>query len=188
MEALDKLKNLIKNLEDKDFYPYLLGFLLALALLMGSLIYWHYKSSSYWHRQLNELKTQRQETKKLLSEHQAFEQNRLAVNEILSTNTGFKIVDYYNNLVNDLKLQQYKAKEQPAEPTTEQLEEGAKEITLTLKFNNITMQQVTEILAAIENNPRVYAKKVIIDKVNKDQPKLNVTIDIATIELASQPT
>ncbi len=188
MEALTKLKNFIKNLEDKEFYTYLFGFLGALAVVSGLLIYWHQRNVNYWYHQLNDLKKQRLETQKLLTEHQLFERDRLAVNEILSNDTGFKIVDYYNNLVSKLKLKPFQAKETLAEPTTEQLEDGAKERTLTVSFNNLTMQQVTEILAAIEDSPRVYAKKLIIDKVNKDKPKLNVTIEIATIELASQPT
>lgn len=187
MTFWEKIKNFITSLEEREFYLYSAAFVGILGICMALLIYWHYSSVTNWKNQLMTLKKQRLETKNLLQNYEQFKQDQAAVSDILATDTTFKILEYYNDLINTLKLRSFQAKE-PSEPITENLEEGAKEKTITTAFNNLTMKQVTDILAAIESNPRVYAKKLTMDKISKDRPKLNVTLDIATIESPSAET
>jgi hypothetical protein len=185
MSVLERLKNYIKNIEEKDMYIYLSAFFALFLTLMILLAWWHSRRISHWNTQLNTLKKQRLETKQLLTEHNQVELDRQKVNDILATDTSFKIRGFYDDLVNVLGLMPFKTKD-PAEPQTTELESGEKERTLTADFNNLNMKQVTDILSYIENNPRVYTKKISIDKVAREKPTLNVTIDIATIEPSSQ--
>lgn len=185
MTSLQKLKNFLRNLEEKELYIYLSGFFAIFLIFMLLLAFWHSRRISYWNGQLNNLKKQRIETKQLLADHNQVELDRQKVNDILLTDTNFKIRRFYDDLISQLQLMPFKTKD-PAEPVSTELEGGEKERVLTADFHDLTMKQVTDILSYIENNQRVYTKKITIDKVSKERPTLNITIDIATIEPSSQ--
>lgn len=181
MVFIDKIKEFIEGLEEREFYIYLSAFFLAFVLFMSLLIYWHKSRMNYWQTQLSELKKQKTITRRLLDENATVELDRKKVNDILTSgSTSFKIFDFYVNMVNQLDLANYKTKE-PAEPQTIQLESGEKERTLAVDFHDLNMKQVTDILKYIEDNPRVYAKRLNIEK-SKDKPSVNISIEIATIE------
>lgn len=185
MALFDRIKNTIKNLDERDFYTYAgIGFGILLFIL-ALLLYWQRSSINAWTSKLKQLQKQRTETKRLLSDKLQFEQERKTLNDKLQAEPDFKIRGYYDELVSKLNLRPFIGKD-PSEPTTESLEGGAKERTLTAQFTNITTKQLTDILSAIENNPRVFAKRMVIDKIAKDTPKLNVTLDIATIEFSTE--
>lgn len=185
MPILDSIKNTLHNLDEREFYIYSgIGFGLLL-LLLGILIYFQQSSLNGWVSKFKQLQKQREEIRQLLGDKLQFEQERKALNDKLQAEPDFKIRGYYDELIKQLHLDSYVAKE-PSEPISESLEGGAKERTLTAQFTHVTTKQLTEILSAIENNPRVFAKRLIIDKIAQDRPTLNVTLDIATIEFSNE--
>lgn len=185
MTLFDNVKNTIRNLDEKEFYTYGGIAFGVIVVILGLLFYWQSSSIKNWNNKFKQLQKLRNETKQILSDKLLFEQERKTLNDKLQAEPDFKIRGYYDELINKLNLRPFVAKD-PSEPTSESLEGGAKERTLTAQWTNITTKQLTDILSAIENNPRVFAKRLIIDKIANDTPKLNVTLDIATIEFSKE--
>lgn len=185
MTLFNNIKTAIRNLDEREFYTYTGIAFGAIIMLLALLFYWQSSSIKNWNNKFKQLQKHRNETNQILSDKLIFEQERKALNDKLQAEPDFKIRGYYDELINTLNLRSYVARD-PVEPTSESLEGGAKERTLTAQLVNITTKQLTEILSAIENNPRVFAKRLIIDKIANELPKLNVTLDIATIEFSKE--
>lgn len=184
MNIINQAALFISNFEKKDLIKYFSIYIMSAILTTCLIIYLSYENSNKWHKKMHDLIILKNESKELIEQYNDVEKEKHLVNEILVQNSGFKIKEYYDQLISEMSLERFKSKD-PSEPVTEQLEGGAKERTLTAYFTNLTMEQVVNILAKIEENPLVYTKKINIEKITKEMPKLNVTIEISTIELSS---
>ncbi len=176
---LSRITDMISGLSPRDFYRYLaisLGIFLA---LFSGLIYIHYRRISIAQRRIRRIGQQREEARAILQEHQLVKQQQADVDAILAADKKFRILDYFNSLLQELNLT---ALSTQAPAITEQdLGNGYSEVQLTASFANMNMKQITELLFKIEQNQRVYTKELIIVKSMKS-PTLDVTLVIATLQ------
>ena len=173
------IQNYIENLEQKKFYIYTGIGLGIIALGMLGIIFYHKHTIATIKRDIKRLQQQRVQARELLETHERIKVQQQAVNDLLEKDKSFRILDYFNNLVSALGLKA--SMEEPA-LTTNPLEASADyiEVTLTARFKNMTMQQLVELLAEVESNPRIYTKELEITQ--SSGAILNAALIIATLQ------
>jgi len=107
MEFLDKIRDRVQDLEEKDFYKYLLVFFIILILFMGFFVFRFYRNVNYYQRTIEDINEQREDTiRDILNRAEDVEKRRKEVNAILAEDPDFKIIDYFNKLLQQLGLGQ----------------------------------------------------------------------------------
>src|SRR5277367_2361067 len=105
MVLFEKIRIFFDALETKTFYYYVIGYLFLCLLLSGSLVFYYYRNVNNLQRQIKRLNITREENiRTILESAKSIEQQRLAVEEILSKNPDFKIAGYFKNLLTQLNL------------------------------------------------------------------------------------
>jgi hypothetical protein len=178
MEFLNTIKNHILQLDTKTFFAYVGGFLLGMLFIMGGLYYYYYDAIDDLTAQIEELNGKREKIRKLLERKTRLEQQEIEVNKLLKEDPNFIIGDYFNQVINKLKLT---LKEPYTVSETPKLEGKYQEYTLPARFEAIDMKQICELLEDIENNKRVYTKSLEIVRSGTVPTKLDVTLTIGTL-------
>lgn len=173
------IQDYINQMEQKKFFTYIgigLGFI---VLCLIGILFYHKRTISQIKREIKQLQQQRTQARELLETHERIKIQQQAVNNLLEQDRSFKILGYFNNLVTTLGL-----KASMEEPTiaTSNLEANPEflEVTLTARFKNITMQQLVELLAELDNNQRIYTKELEIAQAGG--AAINATLVIATLQ------
>lgn len=181
MVIFDKIRTFFDDLDSKSFYSYAIGYLVVCVLLCGLLVFYFYKNVHTLQRQLKRLNTSREDTvRTILESAQSIEQQRSAVEQILSQNPDFKIAGYFKDLLTKLNVKNKEVQEAESTTTTER-EDNYRETELNAKFEDMTMKELTELLQAIEQNPRISTKKLDITKAKKKPKTIEVQIAITTL-------
>lgn len=173
------LQNYLETMEQKKFYLYTGIGLGIIALGMLGMIFYHKRTMTTIRKEIKQLQQQRIQARELLETHERIKIQQQAVNDLLEKDKSFRILDYFNNLISALGL---KASLEEPTLTTNPLEGSNDyiEVTLTARLKNITLQQLVELLAEIENNPRIYTKELEIAQASG--AILNATLVIATLQ------
>jgi enoyl reductase-like protein len=181
MVFLEKIRTFFDSLETKTFYYYIIGYLSVCFLLFGLIIFYYYKNTSYLQRQIKRLNTTREDTiRTILEAVESIDQQKAAVEAILSQNPDFKIAGYFKDLLNKLNLKNKEVQEAESTTTTER-EDNYRETELNAKFENMNMKELTELLQAIEQNARISTKRLEITKAKKNPKTIEVQITITTL-------
>lgn len=184
MEALEKIKNFIENLEEKKFYKYLIGTLGILILILMLIVFRHYRTVQRLKKRINSINEIREEeVKKILHQADLVEKQRKEVDAMLAEDEDFKIGGYLKNLLEKLGLSDKKTVESPSQIDRE---DNYRESILAIKFTDMDMKQLTELLNEIEQTRRIYTKELEIMKSRKTPDKLEVNITIATLLLKAE--
>lgn len=179
MELLNRIKDFIRALEDRDLYIYIASYLAILMLLLMLLIYFHYSKVSSYNEQLKKIDTQRAQTKKILTDYKAVNLQAARVEDILAENKNFRIGEAYQGIINRLGLGSNQT-EMPT-PAAGETVSGKTEVVLNTHLNGITMKQLTDLLSEIANVNQMYPKDLVIKKTPNSQT-VDVDLTIATLE------
>ena len=120
MVILDKIRTFFDNIETKTFYYYIAGYLSLCFVLLGVFVFYYYKNANDLQRRIKKLNTTRADTiKTILESAESIEQQRSAVEAVLSQNPDFKIAGYFKDLLKKLNLLNKELQEAETTTTTE---------------------------------------------------------------------
>jgi len=180
MEFFDKIRDRIQDLEEKEFYRYLLILFLVLILLMGFFIFRFYRNVNSYKNRIEEIEDIREDSvKDILARNENVQKRRKEVNAILEKEEGFKIIEYFEKLLQQLGLGKA-AEIVPIRRSLGQLKYDESEITARL--TGISTQGLCMLLEKLEQNKRINIKELEIKKSEKTPKAIDVTIKIATLQ------
>ncbi len=179
MEIIEKVRSFIQGLDEQEFYRYLAIFVGVLTLAAGILMFQNYRSVNYYKRRIDDTNELREEAKNILDKSRYVQQQRAEVDAILDKNIDFKIAGYFKQLITQLALTEKIKVETPSHVDRDA---NYRENLLDAKFENMNMKELTELLSEIEQNKRIYTKKLEIIKSKKSPDTIEVNITIATLQ------
>ena len=180
MEFFDKIRDRIQDLEEKEFYRYLFILFLVLILLMGFFIFRFYRNVNSYKNRIEEIEDIREDSvKDILARNENVQKRRKEVNAILEKDEGFKIIDYFQSLLQQLGLGKA-AQINIGKRSLGQLKYD--ERTLTAILTGISTQGLCMLLEKLEQNKRINIKELEIKKSEKTPKAIDVTIKIATLQ------
>jgi hypothetical protein len=103
---------------------------------------------------------------------------RTAVDQMLAQEPDFKIGGYVALLLQKLKLTDKKRIEETLQTD---VQENYRETEIMLKLTDMNMQQLVELLYAIEQKHRIYIKRLEIERSKKQPSSIDVQLAIATL-------
>lgn len=183
MNLLNKYTDFIAHRSRKDFIRLLIalcGLILAVLIFLIYLFF-HQKHTAV--RALQDAYKQRNELQLLIEKNNEIKRQKEIVSQLLEKNNNFKLIQFFDVLVDTQRLGQYVADKRLT--TTELEQQSMLEIELAIQLRAITMQQLVLLLQKIEENERVYFKKLEIRKAGK-LPAIDVDVTIATLQLKSE--
>jgi hypothetical protein len=181
MIIVEKIRVFFDTTEVKTFRYYIIGYLVGCTLLAAIIIFYYFRTTNMLQKKIKQLNYSREATvKTILESAQSIEQQRSAVEAILSQNPDFKIAGYFKDLLSKLNLRNKEIQEAESTTTSER-EDNYRETELNAKFDDMTMKELTELLQALEKNPRISTKRLDISKAKKNPKKIEVQITITTL-------
>jgi len=178
MEIINRLRLAIEELEQKDFYKYLIIVIACVVVLFSAVIFWHYSKVGSLVQRLEEVNEEREDkVRSILERKNVVEQQRKMINSILAKQKDFKIAGYFSELLGKLNLT---ATEQSTSEV--ELSNDYEEVQLTARFVQLKMQKLCELLQEIEQKERVYAKSLEIVRSTKAPKTIEVNLTIATLQ------
>ena len=179
MVLLDNIKTFINNIEIKIFYYYILGYIIACVLLFGGAVFYYCRSTNALYRQINNIKNSREDVLVILEDAARVKQEQARVENILSKDIDFKIAGYFIELLTELDLKNKEIK--TGEATSTPLENNYLKTELSTHFEDMTMQELTMLLQALEKNPRIVTDRLEITKSKKKPKTIEVNLSISTL-------
>lgn len=179
MDVFTRLKQTLKTADTRELLIYFGAVAAALTLSMALLVYIHLRRRNYYIQQLEALEKQRKETRALLGSYKLVAQRQAEVEEILNQDKNFRIEPVYTQVLEKLGLLKNQPEKQPAASTEEV--KGTTERVLPSHLTNMSMRQLTELLAALADIKQIYPKELTITKMPNTQA-VTVDITIATLQ------
>jgi len=180
MEFFDKIRDRVQDLEEKDFHKYLLVLFIVLILFISFFIYRFYSNVSYYQSEIQKINDIRaDDIKDILSRDEDVKKRRKEVNAILAKDEGFKIINYFEKLLQQLGL----GKAAQIDQTTRSLGElKYDEIEITPTLMGISTQGLCMLLEKLEQNKRINIKELEVKQSAKTPRAIDVIIKIATLQ------
>ncbi|MEP6804191.1 MAG: hypothetical protein ABI892_06700 [Flavobacterium sp.] len=179
MIQLDQIKTFISTIETKTFYNYVLGYIAACTILCGVTVFYYYRSTNKLYKTIKDINSSRETVLTILEDAARVQQQQAAVEDILSKDIDFKIGGYLIDLLADLKLKNKVIK--TGEVTATDLDNKYRKTELSIQFEDMTMQELTILLQALENNPRIVTDRLEITKSKKKPKTIEVALTISTL-------
>ena len=178
MKLLDSINNFFINLDQKSFYTYLIVYSVLCVLLMAGIIYYYYSTTGDLQKKIRNLNTSREEVLEILEKNAVIKQQQVIVEEMLAKDPNFKIQGTFEKILT--KLNMLDKRENPGEISAADVEDNYRKNELSVKFDKITMQELTRLLEEIEKNPRIATEKLDITR-SKKNPTIEVSLTISTL-------
>jgi len=179
MGLVEKIRLFIETIETKDFYKYITIFLIGITFISSLIVFQYYRNVSYWKGRIKIINELRENDVKVIREKaQHVQQQRAEVDAILAEDEDFKIGGYFKDLLTKLQLTD---KEIAEETTQIDREDNYRESELNAKFEDMNMKQLAKLLQEIEQNKRIFTKKLEITKSKKKPGTVEAQIIIATL-------
>lgn len=179
MIYLERFKLFIDELDQKIYYRAVGIGSLLFSLFFILLFYWHSGRVAALEQELRKINRGREQVSQLLAQHKLIQEQKAAVASILAEDKTFKIKEYFTRLIAGERLSNKLAKE-PEITESASVATEYTEIKLSAHFNNITMQQLVNLLTKIEKFSRIYTKELIVTKALQT-PTIDVYLVIATL-------
>jgi len=178
---LEKAREYVAGLEEKELNRYVAIVIGIIVLLMVMLLFYHYRTVSNYRLRIKKINQLRdRNVQDILSKSEYLDKQQEEINAILAEDKNFKIIQYFDRVKQKLQLTNKKVTEQSS-----QIERADqyRESILNVTFDDIDMKQVTELLKELEENKRIFIKKLDIAKSKKIPQKLEVSMTIGTFLL-----
>ncbi len=183
MKILEPLEQSIAQLDAKTFRNYLIAFFVLLTLILGLILYRYYSSVSYIHKNIRRVNEERELVKDIALRYERVKEQQRLVEALVKKNPGFKILDYFNTILNQHRIMNNLVRKPETRKTD--LDTGHTEVTLLANLSGLNMKTIAELLDTLERNERINTKEVEITKPANGRT-VNLNLTIATIEPASQ--
>lgn len=179
MVLLEQIKSFFNTTETKTFYYYILGYVIACTLLFGVTIFYYYHSTNKLYRKIKTINSSREEEVRVILEESArVKQEQIRMEDILSKDPDFKIAGYFEELLSKLGI---KDKRISFEAGRSDLEGNYVKSELSAKFEDMTMQELTELLQDLDQKERIATERLEITKSRKKPKTIEVNLTISTL-------
>ena len=175
MILINYLRDFIRGLDKKEFRLYVgLYVSISLMIVVGIMVRHIYlvRDAKDKIKQLNVARTKVQ---KILTSYGQVAQQRTKIDALLAKDKSFYVSKFFLDVTQKLSIP---TDSQPR-VSSQKLENGYIEESLSISLVKITTQQLCELLKEIESEERIYIKNIDIAK--NLMKKINVTMDIATL-------
>jgi hypothetical protein len=179
MTILTQIREYIEALDKKQFQRSVIVLLSIIFVVNVFLMYRYYRSINTHLQRIASINKKRQEVKILLERFEKVKKQQSDVDTLLAKDKEFKIAGYFNDILKKLGIVQNKIRE--PETSTEELDNGYREIELYAGLSNMNMQKITSLLDTLEQNERIYTKELEIYRPDGGKT-VNVNLHIATLE------
>lgn len=179
MVLLDRIRERLEKLDEKEFFKYGAIFLGIMFLLATGIIVRYYFKVSSLQKQMKRVNGLREDVKQILERYERVQKQRNEVNALLEKDEDFILEEYIARLAAKQRLSFVIESR-----TTAPRDDVYQEIAINAKFTNMNMRELTELLAEIEKNKRVYTKDLDIVKSKTRPGTLDVGITLATLKKA----
>lgn len=179
---LEPIRDFLENLNKRQFYYFVAATLGIVILVAGFLIYRMLGEADLLYRQMANINQKRQEARVLLAQNQQINEYKTAAEQLLARDKNYKLLEGINELLARTQLEN-KVRNKNLLSADAHLFKGTgyMERQVELALSGINTQQMVQLLEAIENNQRLFVKKLTIVQPQQDGP-LDVTLVIATLE------
>lgn len=179
MAITTTIKNILVNTDKKDIVRYAIIYFSIFGVIFILSIFWHNRSINKAKLNYKNINKERKKTQNLLNERKILELQEQELNEILSQDKNFRIIEAYNNIINNLDLEKY-----VTEAPTPIEDQSGKHIErkIPINLNNITTKQLVELLSEIQKDNRLFTKELTITKPAKSKNKIDIILVVATLE------
>lgn len=178
MQFLEDIKLHIAQLDQKTFIAYMVGFLLGNLLIVSGIFYYYYSTVADFNNDFTDLNSKRSEMRMLFEREARVKKQEAEVKEMLSKDNKFIIAEEFKNICAKVNMQPVG---EPVQSESLKLSGKYREYTLSMRFDNVDMKQVCELLQAIEEVKRIYTKSIDIVRAQGMPAKLNATLVIGTL-------
>jgi hypothetical protein len=179
MKLLDTLNIFFSKLDKKTFYTYTIVYSVTCGLLIVVMIYYYYSTTGELHKKIRGLNSSREEVLEILEKNVLIKQQQTIVEEMLAKDPNFKIQGTFGKIVANRNL--LKKQQGGGEISTTDLEDNYRRNELSVKFDDMTMQELTQLLEDIEKNPRIATEKLDISRSKKNAKTIEVSLTISTL-------
>lgn len=180
MQFIQKLYAYFDALERAKVYRYIIISVVGVLLLAGVSLYYVHRTVQSLQSELEEINDLRvNRVQPILRRIEHVKQQRKEVNAILAEDEAFKIGGYLDEKLDLLGIANNKKEETATQVV---LDDNYRESILSVKFAEITMKQLTELLNIIEQNKRIYTKALDITRSTKAPRTIDVSLTIATLQ------
>jgi len=179
MILLEQIKTFISTIETKTFYHYILGYIIACTILFGVTIFYYYRSTNTLYRHIRNINNSREQVLVILEDAARVKQQQAVVEDILSKDIDFKIGGYFIGLLEELNIKNNEIK--TGEVTVTDLDNKYRKTELSPQFENMTMQELTMLLQALEKKQRIVTERLEITKSKKKPKTIEVSLTISTL-------
>jgi len=153
----------------------------VLALINIALMVYGHHATNNVIKEVANINKMRRQAQQILQKNVLVEQKKQEVESILTKDPSFKIKEFFDQTIEDTHLASKSTKE-PEIGSARNLNNGYNEIKLEASFSEVTMQDITELILALEKNPRIFTKDLIMSRNKNNTKSLDVTITIATLQ------
>ena len=184
MKLVAKYKKFLKEFDDKKQLRALYIVLGLIVVIGGFFLYRYSRSISSLKKKMTVVNKARKETQVLLSTNKNVEMQRSKVESMLEKEgKNFKLLDFFNNTLSNLKLVPYRTGKEKISYSNPQGIRASKyqEVNLNVQMTNLNMRQVTDLLYELEQSKRVYIKKLEITS-SKTNPVVDLSLVIGTLQ------
>jgi len=181
MILLEQIKAFISTIETKTFYHYILGYIVACAILFGVTIFYYYRSTNTLYRHIRNINNSREQVLVILEDAARVKQQQTAVEDILSKDIDFKIGGYLIGLLAPENLNLKNKVVKIGEVTPTDLDNKYRKTELSTQFEDMTMQELTMLLEALEKKQRIVTERLEITKSKKKPKTIEVSLTISTL-------
>jgi len=181
MEFLNKIRDWVQDLEEKDFFKYLGIMLVVLVVIISFLMYRYYrKIGSLQERIIDTNEIREEKVKEILTKHEIVKKRKAKVDAIIAKKEDFNILEVFEASLKKLNIEWTKREE-----TSKDLPELEKyiESELNASIEGIKMDKLCRLLQEFEKNERIYTKELHIKKSDpkKTPEAIDVSLTIATL-------
>lgn len=183
MQFLDKIVNFIFKLQPSDFKKIILLILTVSFALMFLIGFNLFRQKSSYLTELKKTYALRDEASTLIDKNNLIKKQKDIVNTMLEETSTFKLIQFFDNTTDALRLNQYVERKNISIVDLENKDYS--KIILDSKINNLNMKQLADLLSKIDENERVLIEKLEINKSNK-LPSVDVELTISTLQPKSE--
>lgn len=165
----------IQKLSKKDLDRYIIATVAGAGILILSIIYYTYTTSSELITRIEQVKALAQKASALAQKYEKIQEEEIRLQTLLEKYKDFNIKIYFEQFC--------KAQGLVPDPTwdtsVETVKEKFEEVTLPATFKGQTTQKLVKILEALEKNEIIYIKMLDI-KTEKSSKTISFDITLAT--------
>lgn len=181
MKILESLRTKFSDMESRTQLNYFATFAMGLLLINLGIAFYGKHIANKTLKDISNINKMRRQAKTILQKNILVEQKKREVESILTEDPSFKIKEFFDGTLEEVQLSKKSTKE-PEVGSPRNLNNGYSEIKLEASFSEITMQDITELLLALEKNPRIFTKDLVMSRNKTNGKTLDATVTIATLQ------